>query len=260
MDKKVMQMQKNHDQPHDDTIDSEVRVALFYGKMLLENNYAILEVREKLKKLLDSMNLTYFSIFMTQTGLVLINLETNEVKMINATKTTYNFEKIGKIEATIKSFYLKEMSVDELYTQLKQIDKKSYSFSVFFQLLSAGIICSSMYILINGLTIKSLFAFGVGAGAYFIYMVLDAYVDVQIFSVFIASCFISIMAKCLFTHHVVTDEFSIFLSCIMPFLPGASLVNSIRSSIQGDYITGLAQGISTVNTAVMLTLPFIYLL
>lgn len=117
-----------------------------------------------------------------------------------------------------------------------------------------------MYVLISGLTVNALLAFAVGAGAYFIYLVLDAYVDVQIFSVFIASCFISLMAQFLFKHNLVSNEFSIFLSCIMPFLPGASLVNAIRSSIQGDYITGLAQGISTVNTAVMLTLPFTYLL
>lgn len=253
MDNETKKVQSND-------INDEIKVALFYGKMLLENNYAILEVREKLKKLLDFMHLDYFSIFMTQTGLVLINLETNEVKMINATKTTYNFEKIGKIESVIKSFYSKEIEIDDLYTQLRQIDKKSYSFSVFFQLISAGVICSSMYVLISGLTVNTLLAFAVGAGAYFIYLVLDAYVDVQIFSVFIASCFISLMAQFLFKHNLVSNEFSIFLSCIMPFLPGASLVNSIRSSIQGDYITGLAQGISTVNTAVMLTLPFIYLL
>lgn len=253
-------MDKDSSTVHSDNINDEIKTALFYGKMLLENNYAILEVREKLKKLLDFMNLDYFSIFMTQTGLVLINLQTNEVKMINATKTTYNFEKIGKIEAVVKSFYSKEINISELYNQLRQIDKKSYSFSVFFQLISAGVICSSMYVLINGLAINALLAFVVGAGAYFIYLLLNAYVDVQIFSVFIASCFISLMAQFLFKHNLVNNEFSIFLSCIMPFLPGASLVNSIRSSIQGDYITGLAQGISTVNTAIMLTLPFIYLL
>lgn len=253
-------MEQNSQKQLIEKINLETRVTLFYGKMLLENNYAVVEVREKLKKLLDFMRLTNFSIFMTQTGLVLINLETNEVRMINATKTSYNFEKIGKIEEVIKSFYDKELSLDELYTELKQIDKNTYSFSTVFQLASAGVICASMFVLISGLSLNLFIAFGVGAAAYFIYMLLDTYVDVQIFSVFIASCFISIMAKFLFTHNIIGSEFSIFLSCIMPFLPGASLVNSIRSSIQGDYITGLAQGISTVNTAIMLTLPFIYLL
>lgn len=242
------------------TINTKTRVALFYGKLLLENNYAVVEVREKLKKLLDFMDLNNFSIFMTQTGLVLINLDTNEVKMINATKTSYNFEKIGKMEETIKSFYDKKLSLEDFYDALKQIDRNTYAFSKLFQLVSAGAICASMFVLISGLSAKMFVAFGVGALAYYIYMLLDAYVDVQIFSVFVASCFISITAKYLFSHQIIDSEFSIFLACIMPFLPGASLVNSIRSSIQGDYITGLAQGISTINTAVMLTLPFIYLL
>jgi len=242
------------------TLNLQLKVVLFYGKMLLENNYAVLDVREKINELLDYMGLTYFSIFMTQTGLVLINTETNEVKMINATRTSYNFEKIGKIEAVLKSYYANDMTTDALYNELKQIDKNSYSFSIVFQMISAGVICASMFVIIGGLSSQAIIAFLVGTLAYYLYLILDRYIDVQIFSVFVVSCFISLTAKFLFTHHIMSSEFSLFLSCIMPFLPGASMVNSIRSSIQGDYITGLAQGISTINTAIMLTLPFIYLL
>lgn len=240
--------------------DSYIKVLILYGKLMLESNYGASEVRNNLIKMMYFMKINYFSFFITTTSLMLVNQKTNDVKMINVKKNSYNFEKMGHIKAKVDAFFEKKIDADQLYKEFKKIDNHSYAFPFYVQVFSAGLICGSMYVLIAKLSLTALVSLVLGVLGYIIYLLLEKYINITIFSVFLYSTFISLVAVFLAKQNIADDSFSLILSCMMPLLPGATFVNAIRASIDGDYLTGLSQASEAINTALMLGLPVAFIL
>lgn len=241
-------------------LDSYIKLLILYGKLMLESNYGAAEVRNNLVKMMYFMKINYFSFFITTTSLMLVNQKTNDVKMINVKKNSYNFEKMGHIKTKVDAFFEKKIDADQLYNEFMKIDDHSYAFPIVIQVFSAGIICGSMYVLITKLSIAALIPLVLGVLGYILYILLEKYINITIFSVFLYSTFISLVAVFLAKENIAEDSFSLILSCMMPLLPGATLVNAIRASIDGDYLTGLSQASEAINTALMLGLPVAFIL
>lgn len=240
--------------------DEIIKLLLLYGKIMLENNYEVAEIRSYMNQLMNALNANHFYFYITQTGIVLIDKQTNDVKMVGIRSYSYNFEKMGHIKEAITEFTCHNISKEELYKRLRQIEDKSYSFSYPIQIVSAGIICGSMYVLINSFSSTAFLSFFLGVIAYSVYLVLEKYIKIKIFSVFLYSSFISIVTVFFFKNHLAPDPFSLILSCIMPLLPGTTFVNSIRASINGDYLTGLSLASDAINVSLMLGIPVAFIL
>ena len=250
----------NDTQLDEKEFDSNIKLLILYGKLMLESNYGASEVRNNLMKMMYFMKINYFSFFITTTSLILVNQKTNDVKMINVKTNSYNFEKMGHIKIKADAFFKNKMDADQLYKEFKKIDDHSYAFPVHIQVFSAGVICGSMYVLIAKLSFTALVAVLLGIFGYILYILLEKYINITIFSVFLYSTFISLLAVFLAKKNIADDSFSLILSCMMPLLPGATFVNAIRASIDGDYLTGLSQASEAINTALMLGLPVAFIL
>lgn len=240
--------------------DLNIKVLILYGKLMLESNYGVSEVRSNLIQMMVFMNINFFSFYITPTNLMLINRQTNNVKMLSIQNYSYNFEKMGHIKKQVDTYFKKKITTEELYSEFQQIDKHDYAFPQYIQILFAGFICGSMYVLINKLSLSALLAFSVGVIGYFCYLMLGKYIHIKIFSVFLYSTIVSILAVLLAKNNITQDSFSLILSCMMPLLPGATLVNAIQNSIDGDYLSGLSQASEAINTALMLGLPVAFIL
>lgn len=240
--------------------DIRVSVLLVYGKIMLESNYSPSEIKDNLQKIKEFMDVPYYSFFITQTVLVLINTINNDVKMINVNNNSYNFEKMGLAKVVVSDFFKKKIDVNEVYKKLKDISEHTYEFPFHIQIFCSGLICGSMYCLINTTSIVALMSFFIGVIGYGLYLFLQRKVNVNIFSVFLYSTFISLVSIFLFKNGIISDSFSLILSCLMPLLPGSTIVNAIKSGINGDYISGLAQGFNAINTILMLGIPVAFII
>lgn len=244
----------------DSTTDLKIRVLILYGKLMLESNYDVSSIRTNLAQMIVFMKIDFFSFYITPMNLMLINQKTNDVKMLSIRSYSYNFEKMGHIKINVDNYLNGEIPLEELYKELKKIDKLNYAFSIPIQVLGAGIICGSMFILINKFSFSAILAFLLGVIGYFCYIILEKYINIKIFSVFLYSTIVSVLAVLLAKNNIAEDSFSLILSCMMPLLPGATLVNAIRNSIGGDYLSGLALASEALNTALMLGLPVAFIL
>lgn len=240
--------------------DIRVSVLLIYGKIMLESNYSPAEIKTNLEKIKNFMNIAYYSFFITQTVLVLINTVNNDVKMISVNNNSYNFEKMGLAKVVVSDFFAKKIAVNDLYTKLTNISEHTYEFPFHIQIFCSGLICASMYCLINKTSFVALLAFGIGIIGYALYLLLQKKVNVNIFSVFLYSMSISLISVILFKRGIISDSFSLILSCLMPLLPGSTIVNAIKSGINGDYLSGLSQGFSAINTILMLGIPVAFII
>ncbi len=243
-----------------ETNEEKIRTLLLYGKLLLECNFDLAEIRSEMYHVMGQMDLHHLSIFMTQTSLMLIDNTTDNVKMIKIDTYAYNFEKISHIHELVVALTLKKMTLQEFYTALLAVDQKNYAFSIPTQVFHAGMICGAMYSLINGWSMLVLASFLLGSFGYFCFLTFQKYLKIKLFTIFLYSILITLCSMICVRSFELPNTFALILSCMMPLFPGATLVNAIRAGINGDYIVSLSQGVEAINTALMLGLPVAFLL
>lgn len=95
----------------------------------------------------------------------------------------------------------------------------------------------------------------IGATAFTFYIISLKILELNFFSVFIASIYISISEVSFDKLNIITETYAVVLACITPLLPGIEIVNSIRSIFQGDYISGIVQGTKAVTNSMMIAFP-----
>lgn len=241
-------------------VDRELatNILLLYGKIMLEGQYEVYDVRSNLNKLIKFMGLNYV-VFINPTNLMLIDQDSNDVKVIVTQEDSYNFEKAQKTDRAVTAFLKKQVSMQDLYDELKNIEKNTATFPILFQVLGAGLVCGVSYILFNHFSIGSLYAFLVGSASYFIYLLSNKYLNIPVFSTFLYSTITAILAVMLLKYHLIETSYSVIISCMMPVVPGNLFIKAIKNSINEDYMSGLDFFAKAIITTFMLVLPSIFI-
>ncbi len=237
--------------------DSIMKICLLYGKILQESNATNEMIENNIQRIARHLGLQEeeISTYNAQTSFILINRHNNTVKMIPTKHVAYNFEKLVRTENLLTEFLTNKISPDTFYEGLQKINQRTYPYPKYIQILSAACVASGMNVLINGLDIGLPITFLLVIIGYSFYLWMQEKFSIKIFSILVFSsltCFLIIPIDKL---HIYPEPYSILFSCIMPLLPGTTFVNSIKATMDGNYISGLIQGMDAINTAIMLGLP-----
>lgn len=233
-------------------------IVLLYGKIMLEGQYEVYDVRSNLKKLMESMDLDY-TVFLTPTDLILIDRDSNDVKMIATANDSYNFEKIQRTDEAIQKFMDNKISMENLYELLEIIESNTSSFPQYIQIFAAGILCGASDILFNRFSITAAYAFLIGSISYLIYLMVDKFLRIPVFSTFIYSTVVSLFAVFFVKQGWIENSYAIIISCMMPLVPGNLFIKAIKNSINGDYISGLDFVAKAIIMTFMLVLPALFI-
>lgn len=233
-------------------------ILLLYGKIMLEGQYEVYDVRSNLNNLMKIMEVNY-TVFLTPTDLMLIDQDSNDVKMIATENDSYNFEKIQKTERVIVQFTDKKISMENLYKQLESIENFTSTFPDYIRVLAAGVICAACNILYDQFSMTVIYVFFIGSFGYVLYLMTEKYLRIPVFSTFIYSAVVSLFAVLFHKQGWVGNSYSVIISCMMPLVPGNLFIKAIKNSINGDYISGLAFVAKAMVITFMLVLPALFI-
>lgn len=246
------------DNVDNDNKELATNILLLYGKLMLEGQYEVYDVRNNLQKLITNMKLNY-TVFLTPTDLILIDRDSNDVKMVATANESYNFEKIQKINQVVLQFMNKKISMQDLYDKLKSIENDTSFFPKYIQIFAAGVLCSASDVLFNRLSITAVYAFFIGSFSYFLYLMIDKYLRISVFSTFAYSTIVSSFAVFFAKQGWIGNSSAIIISCMMPLIPGNLFIKAIKNSINGDYISGLDFFAKALVITFMLVLPALFI-
>lgn len=234
-----------------------MKICLLYGKILQESNATNEMIEANIQKIAKHLSLSEneLSTYNAQTSFTIINRHDNSVKMIPVKHSAYNFEKLVRVDDLLDQFLNDKISAHQFSQELHIINKKNYSFSKWTQIASASVVSGSMNVIINGLDSGTILAFILGFIGYWFYTSVQNRVGIKIFSILSYSTFICLLIVFLSRMNILTEPYSILFSCIMPLLTGTTFVNSIKSMMNGNFISGFAQGMDALSTALMLGFP-----
>lgn len=219
-------------------------VAVLAGEIMMSSGAETYRVEDTMEHILNTSKCDTIEALALMTGIVAtINGEALEqpitaVKTINERNT--NLNNIIKVNSISRRYCGGHISLEEAYEQLKCVREKQYSRTMFniatvmiavgFAMMFGGNVIDCGATLFTGL----LLAGGITLGK--IIKMNGIITDVL-------SCMgIALMTMGLKTFTIPTLNMDIvIISSIMPLVPGVAITNSIRDTLQGDYLSGCAR-------------------
>ncbi|WP_310605424.1 threonine/serine exporter family protein [Anaerosporobacter sp.] len=220
--------------------------ALLAGEIMLKSGAETYRVEDTICRILKTSGLETAETVATVTGLF-VTLSDPSIDAITriarVSEKQSNLSQVYEVNAVSRNLCAGAISVEEAYQELLRIrDKKEYPTymvyigiimtSSFFSLLFGGGLLAFMLAALNGLWIV-------------ICRHTAEKVKLNNFITDMLSSFIIAVATVLYTRCLSNSAIkeTIIVASIMPLVPGVSITNAIRDTLQGDYLSGGSRAI-----------------
>lgn len=233
-------------------LDLLLNTCLLAGKIMTESNAEMYRVEDTMSRIaLASGNYRLVS-YVTQTGLFIGLDRSSTIRMEQITNRTINLERVVKVNSLSRQYVAGDLSLEELYLALQEVEKDHRMFPIWLQIVSAAIISGTIMILFGGdfkdLPV-TLFIGGIG---YITYLCSLKFFRIKFLAEFLSSLVIGIVAILSVYVGIGLNQDFIIIGCVMPLVPGVQITNAIRDLLAGHYVSGVSRGTEAMMTATMI--------
>lgn len=231
--------------------DKLLQISTYAGRILLESGAEIYRVEDTMNRICFSYGFQDSESFVTATGIIasIYDDGKNHSTLKRITKRGINLNKIDKVNALSRRISQENISLDELYTELKIIDnEKVYANKV--TVLFAGFTAASFSFIFSGNIYDCFVSFIIGS---ILQAIAIRFRKISINEFFInftcsaGAAFGSILCHYLFSN---TNIDKVIIGVIMLFVPGLAITNAVRDIIAGDYLAGITKGAEAILVAI----------
>lgn len=226
-------------------------MAILAGKIMLENGAETYRVEDTISRICNSRSfITYAEPFVIPTGILLaIGFDDNILTYIQRTKSkTIDLNKIALVNEFSRNFVSTEMTIDEGYKCLEEIDGNK-AYPSFANVLFGGFAGGFFSLLFGGTFSDFLCAFFISMIVVKTNNMLGRVNIIYFINNFIAvaiGTFIAIMSVKLGLGNSMDK---IIIGIIMPLVPGVAITNAARDSMLGDFLAGMSRGLEAIIVA-----------
>jgi uncharacterized membrane protein YjjP (DUF1212 family) len=229
-------------------------LALFAGELMLKSGAEVYRVEDTIIRICRACNIPYVECLATTTGIVL-SIDSGDkdgdmytfVKRI--TRISIDLDKISAINDFSRAFTSTDMSVEEGFEQLREIERRAV-YGLPLNVLGAILIGATLSPCFGGRVLDSLFCALVTVLAYLASRGIGR-LHLNAFTNTFLCCFLCA------TLTVVGRELG-FVSLVAPviigaitlFMPGVAVTNAARDLLSGDMLAGVARAAEAMITAV----------
>lgn len=226
-------------------------LCLYAGKIMLENGAETYRVEDTMVRIASSYGIRNSESYVTPTA-ILFSIEGESLaktKMKRINKRTTNLNKIAQVNSISREISKGNISIEEAFQMLEDVDKSTVTYPNWLQVLFAAITSACFLIMFKGSFydfIPALFSGGIG---YASFLLMDRFTNVRFISEFTASFMIAIAAFISVQLGFGNEMDKIIIGSVMPLVPGLLITNAIRDLMAGHLVSGLTKGIEALLTA-----------
>lgn len=221
------------------------------GKIILENGGETYRVEETINLICKAYKIKNADSYVTPTGIMFSAEDEygNNISIIKRIKyRIINLEKVSMVNELSRKLQENVLSAEEFEHELKKI-KESKSYSNLLLITASSLAAFSFTLLFGGHIYDALVSMLIGAMLR-INMNLSGNYNINDFFMNVVGGIITALTALIFC-----SKFSflsldnIIIGSIMPLVPGVALINSIRDTIEGDLVSGLARALEAILIA-----------
>ncbi|MFP1647719.1 threonine/serine exporter family protein [Enterococcus mundtii] len=233
-------------------LDLLLNTCLLAGKIMTESNAEMYRVEDTMSRIASASGNYRLVSYVTQTGLFIGFDRTSTIRMEQITNRTINLERVVKVNNLSRKYVADELTLEELYSALQEVEKDRRMFPVWLQIISAAIISGTIMILFGG-ELKDLpITLTIGGVGYIVYLCSLRFFRIKFLAEFLSSLIIGIAAILSVRLGIGLNQDLIIIGCVMPLVPGVQITNAIRDLLAGHYVSGVSRGAEAMMTAAMI--------
>ncbi|MCA6773018.1 hypothetical protein IGK15_002097 [Enterococcus sp. AZ045] len=233
-------------------LDLLLNTCLLAGKIMTESNAEMYRVEDTMSRIASASGNYRLVSYVTQTGLFIGFDRTSTIRMEQITNRTINLERVVKVNNLSRKYVANELTLEELYSALQEVEKDRRMFPVWLQIISAAIISGTIMILFGG-ELKDLpITLPIGGVGYIVYLCSLRFFRIKFLAEFLSSLIIGIAAILSVRLGIGLNQDLIIIGCVMPLVPGVQITNAIRDLLAGHYVSGVSRGAEAMMTAAMI--------
>ena len=223
--------------------------SLLAGQLLIENGANMERVNDTMYRIAENAGLHSFQAFTTVTGIVVSAEHQPNAQAVDIRARHNDLSKVARVNEISRQFATKEITLSEMYNQLKRVDKGTPQLSRLTQCLGAAVLSLSLMIVFTGDVRDSWAAFIIGGSCYWLYLYLLWKFKVKYMGEFVSSLLIGVLAILTTKLGWTSNLNDIIIGSVMPLVPGVPLTNAARDLVSGNLISGPTRALEAIITA-----------
>ncbi|WP_088825267.1 threonine/serine exporter family protein [Listeria goaensis] len=218
-----------------------IQTALLIGKILLENGAETSRVEDTMERIIrKSMGEVAAKSYYTYVTLSGVFVKTNllESSFLRIDTRGYNLEKVVSVNQISRDYANNQISLSEMYEQLRQLDLDYSNDAMWKQLLFTGLLSGSIVLIFGGNWTDLPSSIISGMLAYFIFQKLTNLADYPFIFEFVSTFIGGLVGYMI--HHVIGTNINLtMIGTVVPLVPGIGITNAIRDLMARHYISGI---------------------
>ncbi|PDM40106.1 MULTISPECIES: threonine/serine exporter family protein [unclassified Geobacillus] len=232
---------------HDRTNDI-VDLCLLAGKIMLESGGETYRVEDTMMRIAASFGIPRSHSYVTPTGIIFSIDRMNSTQFIRIVERSTDLQKVALVNNISRRISNGELSLDEAYTQLKEVEKQKLAYSLSQQVAAAAIASGCFAVMFGGW--NNFFpSFLAGGAGFYCFEMIHRLVKIRFFAEFFASFISGGLAMILVAIGLGANLDKIIIGSVMPLVPGLVITNAVRDLMAGHFLAGLSKGAEAFLTA-----------
>ena len=231
-------------------------LAVRAGEIMMKAGAEIYRVEDTIERICKACGMDHVDVFAMPTGIFVTvdkGFEDDDtytyIRRLKSSETDLN--KISRVNDFSRTFTTTDMSVEEGMQALNEIEKEK-KYPVTVRLVCACMAAACFSVLFGGNAMDFILTFLIGAVCYALSRILS-HAGVNFFIHGLLCCALAAFFALLAAVSVENAHYSMIIAgCLMLFVPGVAITNSIRDFLSGDMVSGLGRMAEAFLTAVSL--------
>lgn len=227
-----------------------LETGLLAGRIMMESGSEVYRVEDTMNRIAHSFGHTDSVSYVTATGIFFSLKNSQRTQLENVGERSNNLDKVAAVNQLSRDFSQRKITLEELNEALKQVDQKTPVFSLWVQVLCAGITSSTLMYIFNGTWADFIATFFIGCLGFIVKFFARRFLKVAFLDHFVASFVIGFFAILAVHWHLAFSASNIIIGSVMPLVPGVAITNSFRDFLSSHLISGLVRGTEAMVIAV----------
>jgi uncharacterized membrane protein YjjP (DUF1212 family) len=233
---------------YSDRTNEIVEVCLLAGKIMLESGGETYRVEDTMTRIAASFGIPRSHSYVTPTGIIFSIDKKNSTQFIRISERSTDLQKVALVNSISRRISNGELSLEEAYEQLKEVEAQKFTYPLWQQVAAAAIASGCFAVMLGGWNnfLPSLLSGGAG---FYCFEMIHRLVKIRFFAEFFASFVAGGLVLLMLMAGVGTDLGKMMIGSVMPLVPGLAITNAVRDLMAGHLIAGLSRGAEAFLTA-----------
>lgn len=226
-----------------------IDVCLLAGKIMLRSGAETYRVEDTMMRIAAAYGIKETHSYVTPTGIIFSVSSKTPTQLVRIVDRSTDLQKVAKVNGVSRQISNGELSVEEAYTHLKEIELDAHAYPIWVQIGAASIASGCFLIMFQGGWTDFLPAVIAGGIGFSSLIYLHRLVEIKFFAEFLASLIIGVLSVLFVTLNIGAELDKIIIGSVMPLVPGLLITNAVRDLMAGHLVSGISKGAEAFLTA-----------